>query len=50
MIGRFHKGLRSIALNFGFLLFPDPEELDLVGPREMAAMWSQYADGFGVRS
>jgi len=30
---------------FGFLLFPDLEELDLVGPWEMVAMWSQYADG-----
>lgn len=32
-------------MNFGFLLFPDLEELDLVGPWEMVAMWSQYADG-----
>ena len=30
---------------FGFLLFPDLEELDLVGPWEMVAMWSQYAGG-----
>ena len=30
---------------FGFLLFPDLEELDLVGPWEMVAMWGQYADG-----
>ena len=30
---------------FGFLLFPDLEELDLVGPWEMIAMWSKYADG-----
>lgn len=30
---------------FGFLLFPDLEELDLVGPWEMVAMWSQYANG-----
>ena len=30
---------------FGFLLFPDLEELDLVGPWEMISMWSQYADG-----
>ncbi len=32
-------------MNFGFLLFPDLEELDLVGPWEMVAMWSQYAGG-----
>lgn len=32
-------------MNFGFLLFADLEELDLVGPWEMVAMWSQYADG-----
>ena len=30
---------------FFFLLFPDLEELDLVGPWEMISMWSQYADG-----
>jgi len=32
-------------LTFGFLLFPDLEELDLVGPWEMIAMWSKYAGG-----
>ena len=32
-------------MNFGFLLFPDLEELDLVGPWEMISMWSQYLDG-----
>ncbi len=30
---------------FGFLLFPDLEELDLVGPWEMISMWSKYAEG-----
>jgi transcriptional regulator GlxA family with amidase domain len=30
---------------FGFLIFPDLEELDLVGPWEMIAMWSKYAGG-----
>jgi transcriptional regulator GlxA family with amidase domain len=30
---------------FGFLLFSDLEELDLVGPWEMIAMWSKYAGG-----
>ena len=30
---------------FGFLLFADLEELDLVGPWEMIAMWSKYAGG-----
>jgi transcriptional regulator GlxA family with amidase domain len=34
-----------MRLIFGFLLFPDLEELDLVGPWEMVAMWSQYAGG-----
>ena len=28
---------------FGFLLFPDLEELDLVGPWEMIAMWRSPA-------
>jgi transcriptional regulator GlxA family with amidase domain len=32
-------------MNFGFLLFPELEELDLVGPWEMISMWSQYVDG-----
>lgn len=32
-------------MNFGFLVFPQVEELDLVGPWEMAAMWKQIADG-----
>ncbi len=30
---------------FGFLLFPDLEELDLVGPWELIAMWSKFAKG-----
>ena len=32
-------------MNFGFLLFPDLEELDLVGPWEIIGVWSKYADG-----
>jgi transcriptional regulator GlxA family with amidase domain len=32
-------------MNFGFLLFNDLEELDLVGPWEMISMWSKYGDG-----
>ena len=32
-------------MNFGFLLFPDAEELDLVGPWEMVNVWRQYAAG-----
>jgi transcriptional regulator GlxA family with amidase domain len=32
-------------MKFGFLLFPELEELDLVGPWEMISMWSQYVDG-----
>ena len=30
---------------FGFLMFPKYEELDLVGPWEMATMWRDYARG-----
>ncbi|MBS0559933.1 MAG: DJ-1/PfpI family protein [Proteobacteria bacterium] len=30
---------------FGFLAFPGFEELDLIGPWEMATMWRAYADG-----
>jgi transcriptional regulator GlxA family with amidase domain len=32
-------------MNFGFLIFPGLEELDLVGPWEMAGMWSNFAQG-----
>jgi len=32
-------------MNFGFLLFPDLEELDLVGPWEMVSVWSKFAEG-----
>jgi transcriptional regulator GlxA family with amidase domain len=32
-------------MNFGFLIFPGLEELDLVGPWEMAGMWSKFAHG-----
>ncbi|HEY0006896.1 MAG TPA: DJ-1/PfpI family protein [Pyrinomonadaceae bacterium] len=32
-------------MNFGFLLFPDAEELDFVGPWEIVAAWSKYAGG-----
>ena len=31
--------------NFGFLLFPDAEELDLVGPWEIINVWRKYQDG-----
>jgi transcriptional regulator GlxA family with amidase domain len=30
---------------FGFLMFPKFEELDLIGPWEMATMWRDYARG-----
>lgn len=33
------------GLRFGFLMFPGFEELDFVGPWEMATMWSSYANG-----
>ncbi|WP_417769262.1 DJ-1/PfpI family protein [Stappia sp.] len=32
-------------MRFGFLVYPGVEELDLVGPWEMATMWRSYADG-----
>src|SRR4051812_31005506 len=32
-------------MNFGFLLFPDAEELDLVGPWEIINMWRKYSGG-----
>lgn len=32
-------------MTFGFLIFPDVEELDFVGPWEMATMWHQVAEG-----
>jgi len=31
--------------NFGFLLFRDLEELDLVGPWEMVSLWSKHLEG-----
>ena len=32
-------------MNFGFLIFPDLEELDLVGPWEIISTWSRLAQG-----
>jgi transcriptional regulator GlxA family with amidase domain len=32
-------------MNFGFLLFPGLEELDLVGPWEMVSLWSKLLKG-----
>ena len=32
-------------MNFGFLLFNDMEELDLVGPWELVSIWSEFLDG-----
>jgi len=32
-------------MNFGFLIFPYLEELDLVGPWEMIGMWSKFFGG-----
>ncbi len=32
-------------MRFGFLMFPAFEELDLIGPWEMATMWQTYAGG-----
>jgi len=32
-------------MNFGFLVFPGLEELDLVGPWEMISLWSRSLQG-----
>lgn len=32
-------------MNFGFLIFPGLEELDLVGPWEMVGVWSKHLQG-----
>jgi transcriptional regulator GlxA family with amidase domain len=32
-------------MNFGILIFPDVEELDFIGPWEMAGMWNRWAGG-----
>ena len=32
-------------MNFGFLLFPDVEELDFLGPWEIIGTWSEKFDG-----
>lgn len=32
-------------MTFGILIFPQVEELDFIGPWEMATMWHQVADG-----
>ena len=32
-------------MTFGILVFPDVEELDFVGPWEIAGMWSKFAGG-----
>jgi hypothetical protein len=32
-------------MNFGFLVFPDVEELDFVGPWEMIGMWGMLFNG-----
>lgn len=32
-------------MNFGVLIFPQAEELDIVGPWEMLTMWAKHAQG-----
>ncbi|MBA3805181.1 MAG: DJ-1/PfpI family protein [Acidobacteria bacterium] len=32
-------------MNFGFLLFPNLEELDVIGPWEIIGVWGKYAAG-----
>jgi transcriptional regulator GlxA family with amidase domain len=39
------QGKVRIMSNFGFLFFPDAEELDFIGPWEMITMWSRAAAG-----
>ena len=36
---------KGVKMNFGFLLFEDLEELDLIGPWEMISMWSKHFGG-----
>lgn len=36
-------------MNFGFLIFPGLEELDLAGPWEMISLWSKIAEGLEKR-
>lgn len=43
-------GGETAALSCGFVLFPGVEELDFVGPWELIAMWSVYADGPQTRT
>ncbi len=35
----------DMNMNFGFLVFPGVEELDLIGPWEMITLWNKYANG-----
>lgn len=35
----------TMGKRFGFLLFQDAEELDVVGPWEMISLWSKYFNG-----
>ncbi len=37
--------LQEGVMNFGFLIFPDVEELDLVGPWEIINYWGRIAQG-----
>lgn len=32
-------------MRFGFMMYPGYEELDLIGPSELATMWKTYAGG-----
>jgi hypothetical protein len=36
---------RILHMNFGFLIFPELEELDLVWPWEIISLWSKFAKG-----
>ncbi|MPM67899.1 Isonitrile hydratase [bioreactor metagenome] len=43
---KYLQNIRKLCnMNFGFLIFPDLEELDLVGPWEIISLWSKFAQG-----
>lgn len=49
--GRIHQSQAKgiVDMNFGILIFPDVEELDFIGPWEMAGMWGKFFGGPGKR-
>jgi transcriptional regulator GlxA family with amidase domain len=47
--GRYNENIIHMkgnrAMNFGFLIFPGLEELDLIGPWEMIGLWGKFFNG-----